>query len=196
MTAQDLKLLHSVSRRRKLQLRGQITAHKVHFLAGRITALAQRSPRPIRLNIHSVGGDYRLALELYDVIKSSRAPVFGVVSKAYSGALLVLSACSLRIGRVGSRYVAEPAWHELHVRVNPYTDTKLLSIVTEEHVSRTIQPYVREMWQRAHDILLAKVISAGRTEEELHQLLGSEPRALTETEALRWGFIDVVMYRP
>ena len=196
MISRELELLHKIHRRRKVQLRGKITRKSVAFVRGKLERLSRDSHKPICLNISSGGGDFWAAMEIYRMVKECPVPVFGVVSHAYSGALLVLQGCRLRVGRVNSRYGVSPVHHDHSVRVTPYTDPRLVASVVEEHLSRTITPYMREVWAQAHEILLERVSSVGKTESDLHKLLAHGGTILSAKDALKWGFIDCVVRNP
>ena len=195
MTAQDLKLLREIGRRRTIQLRGRIKTSRARSIAEQIRRLGRRSKKPIRLNIHSRGGDYWAALVVCDAILESPVPVYGVASVAYSSALVILQVCQLRVGRAISSFIAKPARVPFPpFSVGPYTDEEHVAMMMKELITQALKPHVSDAWKRAHDILLTRVKKVGKTEQELHKLLAHGGTVLSAREALRWGFLDVVMY--
>jgi len=62
--------------------------------------------KPIKLYIDSPGGDIVETMTMYDAIKNSKTPVWGIVTGgAYSGGFFTLLACHKRIGYKHSSYL-------------------------------------------------------------------------------------------
>lgn len=65
------------------------------------TPIAER--KPIKLLIHSPGGDLDVLGVLYDIIRLSATPIIGInLGQSYSAAAMILLACHYRYGLKGS----------------------------------------------------------------------------------------------
>lgn len=83
---------------RILYMAGSISSDDANLFGKAIVWLNSQSKLdPITLYINNNGGDVNSGLDIYDMIKHSKAPVNGIVySKAYSMAAIILQACTTR----------------------------------------------------------------------------------------------------
>lgn len=181
--------LRAIAKTRRVYLRGYITEASAQRLIGEIDKLAEESDKPIRLDINSTGGAIESAFRIYAAIKRSRAPVYGVVSKAHSGALYVLQACTLRIGKPKSKYGLHYNFVRISVLIEPYIDTNEI----KRYIDEAIKPRVQRQWLKIRHILLPRMIERGKSEEDLKRLLVPRENRFTAKEALEWGFIDEIV---
>jgi ATP-dependent protease ClpP protease subunit len=181
--------LRLIAKTRRVYLRGQITEASALRLITEIGNLAQESEKPIRLDINSTGGSLEAAFKIYTAIKRSRAPLYGVVTKAHSGALYVLQACTRRIGKAKSKYGLHYNSIRVPIIIEPYTDTSDL----KKYIDEKIKPRMQRQWLKISHVLLPRLMEKGKTEEDLKKLLLPREYRFSAKEALEWGFIDEIV---
>lgn len=183
--ATNLVLLRSIPERRRLWLRGKITEKRARQFISKLKSLS-RSGKPVLLRINSRGGNHGWALKIARAIQESPAPVWAYVTEASSGAFIILQACSLRLGSPKSKYNIHYVSRRLDfIKVTPGMDTEALKKFLDEQY----EPFVRKEWEPAHALLLARVRKAGKTEDDLKQLL-LEDKLFDAKKAIEWNFID------
>jgi ATP-dependent protease ClpP protease subunit len=184
-------LVRSVPAHRKLWLRGKLTEKRAKLLIAALRKLNRSSHDPIILMINSRGGSFEWAHRIVKTIESSSAPVYALITKAYSAAFIVALSCTRRLGRTKSLYNAH--YNRLNlsfVAATPYMDTESLKKFLDE----TFEPFLRKQWMDSpfRQIVLRRVRSVGKTEQQLNELMQRD-RILDAKEALEWGFIDEIV---
>lgn len=189
----NLVLLRSIPKRRKVHLRGgKLTGVKARKLISKIRSLS-RTQKPIGLWIDSDGGSGKWAVELHEAIRSCGVPVYAYVTRANSAALVVLQACSLRVGKKHSKYNVHMPSFSHFFTVYPHMDIEKW-IENAREVLETLEPALREepTVKKVFSILYQRARRKGKSKEELIELMLAN-RTLSAEEALEWGFIDEIM---
>lgn len=97
MTDFKRAFLEETLRKRKLFLQGPINLSSVELFAHAIIWLNAENDEDIRLYISSPGGDTGPGIDIYDLVRTSQAPIRGiVVGQASSMAAVVLQGCKQR----------------------------------------------------------------------------------------------------
>ena len=169
----------SLLSRRQIFLEGEITTQSAAELTRQILYLNQEDrDRPITLLINSEGGEVKAGLLLYDVIRSSPAPVRLVcLEKAYSMAALLLSS-----GKHG-RYILPHASTMLH---EPLLGNR---IEGSSSSLKAISDALLETKKSINRILSA---NTGKTMEEIDQATGYD-HFLSAEESVAFGLCDGVI---
>jgi ATP-dependent Clp protease protease subunit len=117
--------------RRKVFLTGKIEEKPVNDLASELVELNLVSEtEQIELIIDSGGGVTPAALKLYDVMKSLKAPVRGVViGECSSAAIAVYLACNSRAATKHSRFVVHQCWFRIETNLDAYAEEKVLTML-------------------------------------------------------------------
>jgi ATP-dependent protease ClpP protease subunit len=188
-------ILRSISKRRRLHLRGEkLTEKRARKLINKIKSLS-RTNKPIGLWVDSRGGSTYWSLEIHKAIKNCRVPVYAYVTRAHSGALVIIQACTLRCGKTRSTYKAHLPRFDRFFAVWPFMDETAIELWLENarSILQLIAPTLGEepAVKESLSILLQRAIFSGKTDEEFLTLL-RENRELNPSEAMGWGFIDEV----
>jgi ATP-dependent protease ClpP protease subunit len=190
MDERDLMILRSIPSERRICMRGKITQKRCNQLITKINELSKVSGAPIRMDINSEGtrGGMDSALRLHSSISKCRAPIYGLVSKAWSGAFVVLQACRFRVGRPTSTFWIHFNRKPILLYVWAYQNPDTLAKQARE-IAETLQPALQAEWSAVEVILKHRLKMTGRSEEELSTLLHQD-KLLGAEMALEWGFID------
>ena len=165
-------LLH----KRWIYLSGSINANEAARMGKLIVWLNARSEAEITLYISSSGGEVDAGLDIYDIIKDSRAPVKAkVYLMANSSAVIVLQACRPRIALPDCQILL----HRMKVKEDVEAWMEDPTIM-EKH-KRTVQ--------RVYEILAKET---GNAVETIRQKC-KENMPMTAEEALKFGLVDEVL---
>ncbi len=191
MTKEDLAVLRSVPKSRRIYLRGFIKEKSADKFIDNFNELA-RSPKPIRLVVYSPGGETDAAICIYNAVKQARGPVFGVVGKkASSGALMILQACTVRLARVNASFNIHPNFYAVHVKI-------WAGMNREERVQQfrdtmeIYEPALMDEWIDSVYPIYKRIEEKGKSQEEFMKFISKDP-VLSPKKALEWGLIDDII---
>ncbi|MBI3609970.1 MAG: ATP-dependent Clp protease proteolytic subunit [Nitrospirae bacterium] len=164
-------------KRRRIYLYGDITTNEANKIGRSIIWLnAQNEVDPITLYISSPGGCTDAGLDIYDMIKHSKAPIVGMVYRmASSMAAVILQACRPRI-----------AFRNTEILIHSVSVRKNLSELEEN-----IEVAMAETRKKQEEIYNILTSSTGRTIEEIKQKF-KEDKAMTAEDAKKFGLIDEI----
>lgn len=147
----------------------------------RLLSIAQENPKKeIKLYISSFGGEYLNMMSIYDTIKAIKNPISGYcIGNAHQYSALILAACDK-----GKRYILKHS-HIVAREPNGYLGAGA-NQETEIVIAAKEAKEERETFEK----LLAK--ETGQPVEKVHQDLANKID-LTAEEAVRYGFVDVVL---
>ncbi|MEK6689962.1 MAG: ATP-dependent Clp protease proteolytic subunit [Nitrospirota bacterium] len=172
------KFLDDLLKKRTLYIEGEVTHEMAKWIGSSILWLnAQDDSSEIILYINSAGGTVTAGLDLYDIVRHSKAPITGIVFRcANSMASIVLQACKTRKALRHSQIVLHnikttKEWHEF-----------------EENLEKTLHDTKRDQ-QSIYKILTERT---GRTMEEVIKAC-REAKEMTSEEAKEFGLIDEVI---
>lgn len=165
---------------RKIFLHGRINADMARRVNNALIFCAQKDERaPIKLSLHSAGGDVKPGLLLYEVIARLPCQVHAwVPSQADSIAALVLQACARRIARESARIT-------LH-------ETEIVLRGTVRVLRRDIAQFLareEEEQRKMYDIVAKRT---GRVVHEVEEQF-KKGTPLSAREALAFGLVDEVL---
>jgi len=160
---------------RTLILSGDCDTDQQEQICGALIRLNLASDDDITLYIDSNGGGIYPAIHIYDAIKESRAPVYGIViGKAVSAAFVALLACHNR--------AAFP--HAMLMYHAPTLAGIRLDDEDFEHQLTTRRTF--------HDIMLSELVRRGNASRAQFEQWSREERYLNAHEALEAGILDQV----
>ncbi len=173
------QFLEDLLKKRIIYINGEITPEMSRKFGMAIVWLNARDNKSeISLYIDSGGGSAMAGLDMYDMIKHSKAPVVGTVYRhASSMASVILQACALRLAMPH----AEILIHSL--RINEMSLDKL-----DEDPEKALSQ-ARER-QRGIDAIYH--VRTGRSIKEVRNKL-KENKAMSVKEALAFGLIDEII---
>ena len=147
----------------------------------RILAIAQANPnKEIKLYISSFGGSYLNMMSIYDTIKAVKNPVTGYcIGNADQYAALLLAACNK-----GKRYILK------HSEVSVWEPNGYLDVGANQETEIVIAAKEAKEERDTFEKLLAK--ETGQPVEKIHQDISTR-LDLTAEEAVRYGFVDVIL---
>lgn len=166
-------------KKRQLALFGEIDGKEDDYIRdGLLWLNCESAAEPILLWIDSPGGRTFPALAIYDRIRLSPAPVFGLVASiAASGASLVLQACHTRVALPHSR---------IHLHGVTFREVPLQLFLEESQKftdeGRRLQDYVFGVYERR----------SGKSRQEIEQL-SKEEKPLFAEQALEFGLVDRIV---
>lgn len=165
--------------RRQLFIQGDIGGSTFDYVQDALFVLNHRSPsEPVLLWIDSPGGRIHAALGIYNLLRISQAPVYGLVTYlASSSASLVLQGCKIRCCLEHSR---------LHLHGVTANDVSLQAFLEEPakftEEGRRIQDFVFQVY----------VERTGRSRSEIENL-SREEKPLFAPQALEFGLVDQIL---
>ncbi|MBI1754953.1 ATP-dependent Clp protease proteolytic subunit [Candidatus Azambacteria bacterium] len=164
--------------KRTIYLWGDVTANEANRIGKLILWMnAKSESEQIILYLSTPGGDVTPALDVYDIIRHSRAPVEGRVYRmAKSAGALVLQACASRKAMPH----AEIMMHSISVR------KKLFEL--EEDSEKALKD-AKWLQQRTFEIFQERT---KRPLEELKRVFREE-KSFNAQEALEFGLIDEIL---
>jgi len=165
---------------RVVELLEKIDTKQADHVCASVRYLSTISIEPITLYIQSDGGDIRPALDVWSVLRSSRAPVIGIVQRfAASFAVLVLQACSER-----------RMYPHALLRLHPMTMYDIRVTNSDDVVLAELTKSRRE-WDKMLGMYAARI---KRSVEEIRPLFvgNGGGRTYTAEQALHEGLVDVV----
>lgn len=172
------KFLDDLLKKRTLYIEGEVTQEMAKWIGSSILWLnAQDDTSEITLYINSGGGTVTAGLDLYDIVRHSKAPITGIVFRcANSMASIVLQACKTRKAMRHSSIVLHNIkinrqWHKF-----------------EEDLENALHDTKRDQ-QSIYEILTERT---GRTMEEVIKAC-REAKEMTSEEAKEFGLIDEVI---
>jgi ATP-dependent Clp protease protease subunit len=172
------KFMNDLLKNRTIYLEGEIIHSDAKEIGRSILWLnAQDDSSEIFLYINSSGGSLAAGLDLYDIVRHSKAPVTGIVYRlGNSMASIILQACKIRKALRHSQIVLHnirvtEEWHKL-----------------EENLEGVIRDTKRD--QDAIYEILAK-----RTGKSIEEVIKAcrEAKEMTADEAKEFGLIDEVV---
>jgi ATP-dependent Clp protease protease subunit len=165
-------------KKRTIYLEGEVTSKMVKEIGASILWLnGQDDTSEITLYIRSSGGNVPAGLDIYDIVKHSKAPVTGIVfSYANSMAAIILQACKIRKALKHSQIVIhnieiKEEWHKF-----------------EEDLEKTSRDTKRDQ-QHIYEILSERT---GKNIGEVKQAC-RERKIMTAEEAKEFGLIDEII---
>lgn len=172
------RFLNDLLNKRIVYLEGEISYEEAEKIGTAIIWLnAQNDSSEIILYIKSYGGTVAAGLDIYDIVRHSKAPVTGIVySSANSVATVVLQACKMRKALRHSEIIIHnikitEEWQEF-----------------EENLEKTLKD-TKIRQQRIYEIFSERT---GKTIEEIKKAC-RERKTMTAEEAKEFGLIDEVI---
>jgi len=165
--------------KRQLAVFGEIDPGTDDYIADGLVMLNAASADPILLWIDSHGGQTLPALTIFDRIRISHAPVYGLVTyAAASSASLILQACVVRAALEHSR---------VHLHGVTYREVKLQYYLEEPDK-------FAEEGRRIQDFVFG--VYTGRTKRTRDEIeaLSKEEKPLFAEQALAFGLIDQIVH--
>jgi ATP-dependent Clp protease protease subunit len=182
MTANEMR--ERFKSKRKLVVPEEITDQVVDRLASDLIELNLISEEKIELFIDSNGGKTFAALKMYDVMKSLKAPVTGVViGGCHSAALVVYLACQKRVATKHSRFVIHETSIDIKVRVNDDMAERFEVLIKGGQV----------LARKYKDILVVETKQTLETINRLEDLGERLKRGLFAEEAKDYGFVHEIV---
>jgi len=179
-----MKVPFKIVPERSLNLSREFSDKEADILVGKLFTLNQEKG-DIFLQINSGGGSFAGAQKLYDNIVMSPNPVIGVViGNCFSGAVMVLQACSKRFASKHSRFLIHHVSYPVSFTFN-HTDTieKLIPVILKEiRLLKGNNKVLISILEKKLPISLDEII----------QLMDNET-VISSTEALEIGFIDEIV---
>lgn len=168
---------------RKIILGSNITESEADKMILHLHAL-NLSAGDIVLKINSRGGSFEASLKLYEAISCSENPVLGLVTGyAFSGAAVILQACTKRYATKNSKILFHNLAYPIDTLITPESDIK--------KIIEKIQKEIDEIIWKNQTI---KKIVCEKTKikpEEISRFL-SEEKKLSAQEAMDYGIIDEI----
>lgn len=174
----EIKFFEDAIKARTLYIYGEINSDLAARIGKAIVWLNSiDNAKEIVSYIESSGGDVRAGLDIYDIIKHSRAPVTGIVYRmANSMAAVILQACKTRKAMPHSEILA----HGINVR-RPLYDL--------ENNAKEVLKGSKYLQKRIEKIISQRT---GLTLEKTRKLL-REGKSLRPSEAKEIGLIDEIV---
>ena len=170
--------------KRMLLLGGPILEKKVNELREQIITLNLKGEEEIKLVICSEGGDSDPSLWLFDMIKSSKAPITGIINgECASMALVVLQACQKRLSTKHSMFFTHML--SLTITFSLYDDFK-------EKIKRRVKK-AQENQIHIENILIQRT---GKSHDEIMKLIEEGEKyktPISAQKAKKLNFIDKVI---
>lgn len=161
---------------------GRVEADSGEDLAKSLTRFYERGLRKVIIAISSGGGDARIAMNLYDIIRVYPGEVTGlVVGQAMSAAALMLQACHRRMALPHSR-----------VLIHHGTCTLDLDCVFRPWKLKKFIDQQKALLEADYRILCSRT---KKTRAEI-QALSFENRAMSADEAVEFGLLDGIWAKP
>lgn len=172
------RFMNELLKKRVIYLDGEVTQDTAKRIGASIlwlNALDNRSK--ITIYINSSGGSVSAGLDIYDIVRHSKAPVTGIVYRmANSMATIVLQACKTRqtlrhnVMQIHN-IMRNEEWHKF-----------------EENLEETLKD-TKKNQQNIYEIMAERT---GRTIEEIKKAC-REAKTMTADEAKEFGLIDEVI---
>lgn len=171
---------------RQIALYEEITHELVDQIGAMIMFLnAKDKKKNITLHIKCPGGNLVAALDLYDIVNCSEAPICGVVNgMAYSAAAVILQGCKTRQAYKHSEIMVHNVRsHEVDIdEFDPEFREKVEKFRSKHERRKKTQ----------EDMLYILTQKTKRTRAEMAELCREEKK-LSAEEALKYGFIDQIL---
>lgn len=175
---------HNVSLGERELFLGNMDTVNCSKLFFEILRLNRQSNQPIKLFIDSAGGELNGFRILANGIKSSKAPVIGVViGNAHSAAALILQCCHKRIAMPYTRIF----FHEIQNTINTNLSGANVGII-----ENVIKKLLQERKQARNDQNELDDLITTRSGISFEQIESIEEKYLTPKEALKLNLIDEI----
>lgn len=173
------RALEDLLSKRIIYLSGEVTAEMANRFGKAVVWLnAQSSKKPITLYIDSAGGLVSAGLDVYDMVKHSKAPITGIVyRRAYSMASVILQGCASREALPN----AELLIHSIRLNELPLSNVED-DIDKALKRGRELQHSVNEIYKNRTGCSIPMIKKMNR-----------ENKYITTTEALELGLIDKIL---
>ena len=166
---------------------GEINEKSESFIRTQIVLLNLASAEPITLIIDSTGGEIDPSFFIYDTVKSSIAPIIGIVmGKCYSAAIPILQACTTRLASPHSIFL-------LHLANTNVRSTYDKNFKKKLNIKQIYGDYITK---ESIDIIAKrsgntpKIIEKWMTDGDLYEIY------LPAKEALKRNLIDKIVNNP
>lgn len=178
MSDSNQKFIEVLLEKRAIYLSGEITSEVADLVGKVVIYLNASGSGEIRLYINSNGGSVPAGLDIFDMIRHSKAPICGVVYRqASSIAAIILQACKKRVAMPNS---------ELSIHFPTVKPYRTWELVDEQRLLEIIEEV-----KKTNISILSCLKRTGRTESEILDQL-KKNRIMSATEALDFGLIDEV----
>lgn len=171
--------LEDLLSKRVIYLSGDITSEMASKFGKAVVWLnAQSSKKPIVLYIDSAGGLVSAGLDIYDMVRHSKAPITGIVyRRAYSMASVILQGCVSR----ESLPHAEILVHSVRLNELPLNNIEE-DIDKALKKGRELQSTINEIFKNRTGLSVAVIKKMNR-----------ENKTISPSEALEYGLIDKIL---
>ena len=169
-----------------IDLGGEVDEAMAMYVRDALMILATNDNPDIKVIIISDGGDVRVGLAIYDMLKSYHGKIIGIISGfCRSFAMVVLQACGERLSLPHSRMNI----HDILVDIEKLKSEVILDPVQLNQYCESLVHNVRQDQQAIDEIYSLR---SGQPLEVIRQLSGKN-RNLTAQEALEFGLIDKIV---
>lgn len=178
----EMKFLEVLLGNREIYIEGELDGDLVRRVHKMIRGLNAQGGEEIKAYINSGGGGVTPGFNLYDAIKTSEAPITGIVfSEANSMAIIALQACRKRLAMEHSSFYFHYVKLRLSKEWNEFREE------AEKELER-IEKDQEEIWK----IFNQKVAQKGISMERIKKLC-AEKKIISAQEALELNLIDEII---
>ncbi len=173
------EFLEDLLKKRTIYLNGEITPEMAREFGMAIVWLnAKDDKSEISLYIDSGGGSAAAGLNMYDMVKHSKALVIGTVyRKASSMASVILQACDMRLAMRNADFLI----HNLRI-----------GEISLDKLDEDPEEALKQARGRQRSIDMIYLLRTKRTIKEVHSKL-KENKVMSAEEALAFGLIDKII---
>ena len=171
---------------REIFLEGKMDRKKCATLFFQILRLNKKNNEPIKMFVDSNGGEIDGFRIVANAVKTSSAPITGIViGKAHSAAALLLECCHKRVMLPNSRLLFHPLQSKAQASVNGYDVHTNIRIAIKGLLQQ-------RKFSRQHQEELDKIV-LDRSGISKEKLMSIEEKELAPKEALELNLVDEIV---